>query len=195
MTVQAESVTAVTTLVFFLLLWVLFFWFYRDYRIDVFRQQMFATRDRLFDWAADEGISFDHPAYGLIRTTMNGFIRFGDRLSFLSLLVGLWSHPRRPASRESFHGQLEAALASLDGQQQARMRAFVAEMNARVIEHIVFTSPILILTLVPIAWAVWMKTASSRVIRRLAGRIKWLRKGLAELDAVAFHAGRMPQAV
>ncbi len=61
---------------------VLYFWLYRDYRIDLFRQRLFALRDELFDLARSGAISFDDRAYGLLRSTLNGFIRFGHRLTF-----------------------------------------------------------------------------------------------------------------
>lgn len=48
---------------------------------------MFALRGQLFDFAADGGISFDHPAYGLLRSTMNGFIRFAHMMRPFNMLI------------------------------------------------------------------------------------------------------------
>ncbi len=40
-------------------------------RLDCFRQNMFSVRDELFDYAAAGNISFDNPAYILLRLQMN----------------------------------------------------------------------------------------------------------------------------
>ena len=71
-------------------LWVLFFWHYREYRVDNFRQRLFAIRDELFDLGRAGVIAFDHPAYGVVRTLINGFIRFANRIGVLSLLLHSW---------------------------------------------------------------------------------------------------------
>src|SRR5271163_2245134 len=56
-------------------------------RLDGFRQDMFAIRDELFDYAADGNISFDHPAYTLLREQMNGFIRYGHDLTVFRFVM------------------------------------------------------------------------------------------------------------
>lgn len=66
---------------------ILMYWLRADYRIDLFRERMFALRDQLFDFAAAGGVSFDHPAYGLLRSTMNGYIRFAHRMLPLNILI------------------------------------------------------------------------------------------------------------
>ena len=52
-----------------------------EMRLDSFRQNMFAIRDELFDFAADGNIAFDHPAYMMLRNQMNGFIRYAHHLT------------------------------------------------------------------------------------------------------------------
>lgn len=68
----------------------LYFWRFRSYRIDRFRLEMFQLRDELFDEADDGLIDFDHPAYGMLRSMMNGYIRFAGRLN-LWLIIALVS--------------------------------------------------------------------------------------------------------
>lgn len=58
---------------------VLFLW--REHRVDAFRQRMFEIRDELFDFAAEGNISFDDPAYGSLRSLLNGYIRFAHKMS------------------------------------------------------------------------------------------------------------------
>ncbi len=56
-------------------------------RIDVFRQDMFILRDEMFLYAANGYIPFDHPAYVVLRTAMNGFIRFGHKITWPYFLI------------------------------------------------------------------------------------------------------------
>lgn len=84
---------------------VVIFWFWPEQRNDLFRQQMFAIRDELWDFAAADNISFDDPAYMLLRQLMNGFIRYAHNITpyrtLMSFLrwkymygapVGNWTH-------------------------------------------------------------------------------------------------------
>jgi hypothetical protein len=66
---------------------VVLFKFWSIARLDAFRQKMFAIRDELFDFAAEGNISFDDPAYRLLRQSMNGIIRYAHQLSFFRVCV------------------------------------------------------------------------------------------------------------
>ena len=83
---------------------ILVAWLWPMQRMYLFRQEMFAVRDELFDFAADDGISFEDPAYIQLRQLFNGFIRYAHNLTpfrvFMSFLkwkmsvhkpVGGWS--------------------------------------------------------------------------------------------------------
>jgi hypothetical protein len=63
-------------------LWFLYFFCWREHRIDAYRQRLFGVRDDLFDFAASGGIKFDDPAYTTLRDLSNGLIRFAHRLTF-----------------------------------------------------------------------------------------------------------------
>src|SRR4051812_41355603 len=75
------------------LLWVLaigtFLWLigWRRYRLDVFRQRLFALRDELFDVAAAGEIDFNDFAYGGLRLLINSIIRFGHRVTAWRVLI------------------------------------------------------------------------------------------------------------
>src|SRR6266540_2513914 len=69
------------------LIWFGYFNLFKRYTVDVFRQKMFELRDALFDEAASGTVAFDHPAYTILRYTMNGFLRFGHRISLFELIV------------------------------------------------------------------------------------------------------------
>jgi len=56
-------------------------------RLDAFRQRIFALRDELFDYAADGNVSFDEPAYRLLRQSMNGMIRYAHQITFFRVIM------------------------------------------------------------------------------------------------------------
>lgn len=98
------------------LLWVILLFGFIPYaRLDGFRQNMFAVRDELFDYAADGNIAFDHPAYVLLRQQMNGFIRYGHQLTVFRCLMTVLSHKmvgRQTTTRWS--NEWRRALVSID---------------------------------------------------------------------------------
>ncbi|MGA7695542.1 MAG: hypothetical protein WCA76_10960, partial [Candidatus Sulfotelmatobacter sp.] len=77
-------------------LWFLYFFCWREHRIDTYRQRLFGVRDNLFDYAASEAIRFDDPAYTTLRDLSNGLIRFAHTLTFTRVcaLAFLGAPPR-----------------------------------------------------------------------------------------------------
>jgi hypothetical protein len=163
---------------------------YRDYCIDRFRQEMFAIRDGLFDFAAANGIAFDHPAYGMLRSTMNGFIRFADRLTLLHSLILrlLTKRDENHLTRLSFESRWQRHAESLSAEQLKRLQTARREMNVLVARHLIRSSPFLIVTvIVPLViWAI-LKFAVDRFIH-------FLKSPLDDLDATAFEIGQAKMA-
>jgi len=128
---------------------VILFWLWPSVRLDCFRQEMFAVRDELFDYAASGHIAFSHPAYKLLRQSMNGFIRYGHQVSFYQFIM-TWLAWKTLEGRDSFQWKTrwEAALNSLDERTRAELTAFHERATTCVMERIVFGSPILIFSLV-----------------------------------------------
>jgi len=131
------------------------FWLWPSVRLDCFRQEMFAVRDELFDYAASGHIAFGHPAYGLLRQSMNGFIRYGHQVSFYQFIM-TWAAWKALEGRDSFKWKQkwEAALGSLDEPTRRELIAFHERATMCVIERIVFGSPILIFALAVSAVAI-----------------------------------------
>lgn len=90
----AELGVAIQSLLSLIVLVIVLFALWPAQRVDLFRQQMFALRDELFDFAAEGNISFEEPAYILLRKLMNGFIRYGHNLTpFRTLMTFLkWKY-------------------------------------------------------------------------------------------------------
>ena len=77
-------------------LWWLFHWPYRRYRVDKTRYELFVIRDRLFDLASNGAlVDFEHRAYGMTRTTLNGMLRTIEDYSFIR-----WAALYRRASND-----------------------------------------------------------------------------------------------
>ena len=81
-----KDVVVILSCLTLLALCYLALWKYKDYRLDSFRQSIFAIRDELFDEALDGLIAFDHPAYIYLRGMMNNMIRFAHQLSLWQMV-------------------------------------------------------------------------------------------------------------
>lgn len=116
-----------------------------SYRLDVFRQQMFAVRDDLFAYAASGKISFDDPAYRLLRQAMNGFLRYGHNLTLYRVLATLilWNIEGRPKTKWS-----EAWTLSLKGIKDSQVRDDLQQFHVRALDlvahRLIHGSPILL---------------------------------------------------
>jgi hypothetical protein len=156
---------ALNSLLMLTLLWVLVFWFYWAYRVELFRQNMFKLRDELFDAAREGLIAFDDPAYSYLRSRMNGFIRFGHRLSILQFIGFTIASAKFPESR---HGNesWNCILSRHTPDTRKRLEYYMNEMHMLVIDQCVFGSPPITLTvIVPIVFYLAMKTFSTNIIQ------------------------------
>ena len=136
---------------------VIFFGLLPAYRVDCFRQQLFAIRDDLFDYAADGNISFTDPAYVILRQQMNALIRYGHHItlyrSIVTFIFGKLSKPT--ANRPSWNAQWESALANIkDTAVRERMAGFRAKAEFASAKHLVTGSiPLTILITLVGFWA------------------------------------------
>lgn len=122
------------------LVW-LYFWPYRDYRRDLFRARLFAIRAELFDGAVDGRIDFNHPAYGLLRSTLNGFLGFGHRFGTLRLIaMALIVDPHAFSPDYDFDRRWRESTKTLDSETREWLRAKREEMHRAFFAHLVMTS-------------------------------------------------------
>jgi len=61
----------------------------RRTRVDRYRESLFTLRDELFDYMWRNGVSFDLPAYRLMRDFLNGAIRFADVTTPLTCVLAV----------------------------------------------------------------------------------------------------------
>jgi hypothetical protein len=157
--------------VFAISLWYGFFFLYKQLVLDYFRQRMFELRDSMFDLAADGIISFDDPAYGLLRKTINGFLRFGHRISFIELFIAIFVMKNDPVYKDkriSFHRKMGQALHSLPEDKARIYKGYRNRMNEIVIIQLLCSSPVSIIAI-----------CIGLVIMKLPGSMyEWLRRNI-----------------
>src|SRR5258708_22697110 len=136
--------TIVQTTIGLLIVCVILFWLWPCVRLDAFRQDMFAVRDELFDYAASGQISFQHPGYRLLRQSMNGFIRYGHRISVfqITMTILMWK-TMGPVERD-WTKKWEKALTSIeDPELNTKFEEFHARVGVMVAARIVLGSPLM----------------------------------------------------
>jgi hypothetical protein len=166
MTSEQVSIIAQSTIASAVLLWMLLSCL-PALRLDIFRQKMFVVRDELFDYAAAGNIDFNHPAYRLLRKSMNGFLRYGHRLSLFQLII-TWFRwhfaDEKPVSLWS--KQWKEALSSIENEDvKTRLMQFQSDSMNLVIGRIVTGSPVILAVLVVLGIGVccqgaWNSTAA-----------------------------------
>jgi hypothetical protein len=62
---------------------------YRSATTDKFRQDLFALRAELFDYASGGAVRFDNRSYVRLRNLLNSMIRFAHEVSFVRLAVAI----------------------------------------------------------------------------------------------------------
>ncbi|MEM6470822.1 MAG: hypothetical protein AAF802_14780 [Planctomycetota bacterium] len=164
------------------LTWILVAFLWRDYRVDRLRQNLFAIRDELFDLADANELSFNDPAYGLLRSRINSSIQFAYRVNLLNLLFtrhaatdpGIKGKPI-----DSYGGQPHVAVAwrnqckSLPKDVQSKLLKLERRYHSALVAQVVLTSPFVIAViffsiccLIPLA--VWPKV--KRLFRKSVDR-------------------------
>lgn len=125
------------------------FWRYRSFRVDAFRQEIFALRDELFDDAVEGIIPFNHPAYGVLRRTMNGFIRFGHRLTLWHIvIIALMVNDNDMSKDEGFSEVLNRASANSKAETKQRIDSYKERMHKAAFQHLLLISPELLMIIV-----------------------------------------------
>lgn len=69
------------------LAWVVWSVMLAEYRLAKLRSRLFQARGQLFLLAADKKIAFSDPAYYMLRTLLNGTLRYGHRFNLTSLIL------------------------------------------------------------------------------------------------------------
>ena len=129
-------------------------------RVDRSRQDMFAVRDQLFDYAASEKIGFDHQAYRLLRQSMNGFIRYAHRLTFFQLLLTVlrWRALFETPELKWDENWRRSIRSIQDSGVQSCLEHFHARAMSLVLGRLISGSPILMLVALCLATLEFLRT-------------------------------------
>jgi len=120
-------------------LYVLWFYSYKAYRIDEFRFRMFSLRDHLFDYATQNRELFHHPSYLSLRQMMNGSIRYAHNMSFWVFLYVIF-HKDTQKFSENFNGPWEKnqdELMNLEPSISKVLRDFHNQYKGLLLEYMI----------------------------------------------------------
>lgn len=119
-------------------LWYFVFYLWRDYRLDSCREHLFSIRDRMFIYAAEDNIGFDHPAYTTTRARANSLIRHAHQLTVTRFVVAMLTQPT--ISEKNARKQWERMIDDLPSDVQGKMREFSLCISVAALQHIVYLS-------------------------------------------------------
>lgn len=138
--------TAMVTLLSGIGLLILIAFFLRWYARDALRENLFAIRDEMFDYMWQHSLSFETPAYTMLRGSMNGLIRFAHRISlFVPLYASIAGLTRES---ENYAARVEAAIDALPEPHRKAFREFHSRYVFQVGKYFLSTSPIVWVSLI-----------------------------------------------
>jgi len=141
---------------------------YKRYRLDKFRDKLFMIRGGLFDAAARGEIPLDHPAYLILRTNINGMIRFSHDLTFFRFLLmrsEMKSEGGKSRSAE-YKRRVEASMATLTDSQRQLITSTNREVHKSVMLYIAFNSipgKVFSLAIIAVSVLIW-------IVKTVAGK-------------------------
>lgn len=165
-------------------LWVVLCWPYRSYREDLLRQRLFELRDELFDFAADEQMSFDSKAYGSMRSLLHAYMRNACEMTLTHVVLFSRATRHDPQllnlAKKQF-ASFEAVLSTESEGVKAKLEDIHRRATFAVVEHIIACSPFF--------WAAVVPVVATLVIRTLLvaidGRIRKVLSSGREAEAIA----------
>lgn len=167
-------------------LWIFWFWIYRDYCVDTFRQELFKLRDEIFlEAAKGQLFSFDLKAYGLLRMTVNGFIRYGHRLNLLQpFIMYLIAGNEVRSQIENFHSIWDQEISAIAPDVRQKLIEYKERMNFIVVSYLIKSSVFLFLIFIIqlISLAMFKK-----LVRFVVGKAE---KILDDMDSTAMSFGQ-----
>lgn len=164
-------------------LWCLYM-AWRWYRTEALRDDLFAVRDRLFDFAASGAIEFDNPAYRRLWLVLNALIHFSNRITFARfVLPGLLT----PVVNNDIAGYVawRRSLDNVPQETRERLVQIHSDLALAVARHLLRRS----IPFMPITAAVRIAQLLGRELPRFKNRcIQWLEARVPALEAQALDA-------
>lgn len=108
--------------------------------MDEFRQRIFCLRRELFLLVSEGDVDPSTPAYTHLRTTMNGVLRFTERLTVLRLLLhGTLFRNETRAYSQKLHRELSLVE---DDRLREKLMVFRRRLGQEIIRHVLVISPL-----------------------------------------------------
>lgn len=188
-----EKVNMVLSLIGILSLLAVWHWGLKRYFLDRFRQNIFLIRSEMFDYAAGGNIDFSHPAYGIARNLMNGYIRFAHRIDFLPMLVlFLFTKKETEKASQEFKKKLEDSISLLAPDTQKEMRKYLKRTEDESSKYLLLSSlPLFAVLLIPVLITILL----IELLGDLSKLINRLRTKLRLMDSLAFSEVKRHSAV
>lgn len=170
-------------------IWQLFVVEYHKYLIDETRQRLFALRDELFQQAEQGKVSFDSNAYRMLRSTLNGMIRFTHDLSFWRFVAATALHDSKNSHLEHYISTKKEALSALPSGARKIIESTYESMNFIVVAHVARRSLVIRVLAVPAWWVMNLLQLVSAARSFLLKKSQVSRR-LCVVDAEANEIGR-----
>jgi hypothetical protein len=116
--------------------WYCVYYLWRDYRLDAFREDLFAVRDEMFLYAANKSIRFDDRAYTMLRTRINDMLRFGHWFTMTRVIIVLTTHRKIDINLNPW----EEAMSRLPLGVRKQMEEFDKRVRVAVLQYLVYQS-------------------------------------------------------
>lgn len=150
-----------------------FLYMFRKTRLDVFRSDLFATRDGMFNYAQQNGIPFDLPAYRDLRLMLNGVIRFAHQFDLASLVLASLISARPDG--DDVGGVLRSIESVQDKLHQEFFLGVYSRASRRTLRYVLFEGP-QVVVMVPAIFVYnvwkhrdsWLSELPPSVVARLA---------------------------
>lgn len=153
-----------------LAIWVLFFWLYRDYRVDLFRHRLFNLRYELFRLACTDKVAFDNEAYTLLRRSINGTIYFGHQFGSLELLLFAVCTKGEDGPVKRYQEAWQRGITTLPPSVQKELETIHRQVHMEILQQIFATSAILMFSLLTlVCWMIvyWFGQTVAKGLGRL----------------------------
>lgn len=118
---------------------------YRSYQVANLRQKLYELRDSVFDDAHFENkIRPEDPAYEVVRTRINGLIRFAHRFYFTDLILFMLNKDARDASK-TVQDEYESVIQN--SRDREYYQTILLRMNVLVLMHLIRVAPLNVMAL------------------------------------------------
>lgn len=144
---EIELFKSLASLITIAIAFVFFYWVWRQYAIDVMRQQLFELRDQLFDLATEGKLHREGDTYKTLRKIFNANVRFAHEMDWVHMFVFyLMAIMKRKGAifRNAMHvAHLVTSIE--DAKTRSEVQKLMLKMHLVVAWHVYRTSLVLLL--------------------------------------------------